>query len=394
MDTPQRKPRNRANGDGSLYRRASDGRWCASLVVGRLNGKPVRRTWYGATQSEARAQLKTAIAELAAGAPLDADRITVGEWLKQWQASRAHVYRYQTRRNYAFYLASACEAFGEKRLRDLSVADVSAWIASLSHSPRTIRMYLSTLRIALRAAQDEGICRKNVAALSDAPPCPRYVAKVLTPEQTLEFLRVASTHRLSAMWLVAATLGMRRGELCGLRWQDVDLQAGTIAVETQWLYLPGLKQLAPLKTDPSRRVIELPDAIRRELAAHAIRQAREREIVGSAWKETGHVFVGRRGKPFPPSSIWGHFHRVLTSAGLPLIRLHDLRHGAATVLHYLGVTDKQIQALLGHGSLAVTTDTYTHLQENSGRAVAAAIDRFLLPVATPVTTRTRKRPVN
>jgi integrase len=201
---------------------------------------------------------------------------------------------------------------------------------------------------------------------------------VWTPEQTRLFLEEASRHRLFALYRLITLRGLRRGEACGLRWKDVDLDAGTVNIAWQLVQLAGRIHEGRPKTDASMRTIALDAETSAILRAHQRRQHQERLAMGEAWRGTGFVFTQSDGDRLHPQHVSDQFLWLAYLAGLPPIRLHDLRHGAASLMLAAGVEIKVVQETLGHTSSAFTADTYTSVFPQVAMAAAEKTAALLL----------------
>ena len=200
---------------------------------------------------------------------------------------------------------------------------------------------------------------------------------VWTPEQTGQFLHHIAQHRLYALWHVVAFRGLRRGEACGQGWADVDLDGGLLTVGTQ-LVQDGWEVYEDVpKTDSGARVIALDSRTVEVLRAHRRRQEKERAALGEAWVDTGRVFTQETGEWLHPGWLSDEFERLVASSGLPPVRLHDLRHGAATLIHAGGGDLHTIKETLGHSGIAITSDTYTSLLPQVDKEVAEAAARLV-----------------
>ncbi|GAA3118550.1 tyrosine-type recombinase/integrase [Planomonospora alba] len=193
---------------------------------------------------------------------------------------------------------------------------------------------------------------------------------VWTPAQTRLFLEEALQHRLFALYRLIALRGLRRGEACGLRWKDVDLEGGTVTVAWQLVQLAWQVHEGRPKTDASERTLALDADTTAILRAHRTRQHQERIALGAAWKATGFVFTQHDGDRLHPQHVSDQFLWLAYQAGLPPVRLHDLRHGAASLMLAAGVEMKVVQETLGHTSSAFTADTYTSVFPEVARAAA------------------------
>ncbi len=220
---------------------------------------------------------------------------------------------------------------------------------------------------------------------------------VWTPQQTGRFLDVAAADRLYGLYHLIAYRGLRRGEACGLHWTDLDLEAGTLTVTWQIVQYGWATELKPPKTEDSQRVVALDTATVTVLRAHRHRQKQERLAAGPAWTDTGLVFTREDGTPLHPATVTDHFHALATTAGLPPVRLHDMRHGAATIALAAGTDLKIVQEMLGHSTITLTADTYTSVLPELARAAAENTANLIPRTATappapdPTLPRTRRR---
>ncbi|WP_243420965.1 tyrosine-type recombinase/integrase [Micromonospora globispora] len=232
----------------------------------------------------------------------------------------------------------------------------------------------AVLRNALGQAMREELVSRNVATLVRVP-APRYkVGKGLSVEQVKRLLRAAEGHRLYPLYLVAATLGLRRGELLGLRWQDLDLDRGILSVEQTVQRLAGGLRVQDTKSEDSDGVLPLPEVTWLALLDHQRDQKIEREAAGNGWVEHGLVFPSRLGTPMEPRNLNRHFAGLRERAGLPHIRLHDLRHTMVTLLLDLGVPPHLVQAIARHAHVDVTLKIYAHTNLDAMRAAVKRLD--------------------
>ncbi|MFG6197213.1 tyrosine-type recombinase/integrase [Nonomuraea sp. JJY05] len=201
---------------------------------------------------------------------------------------------------------------------------------------------------------------------------------VWTPAQTRLFLEEAQRHRLFALYRLIALRGLRRGEACGLRWKEVNLDAQTITINWQLVQLAGQVHEGTPKTDASVRTIALDAETAATLRAHRQRQLQERLAIGEAWKDTGFVFTQSDGDRLHPQHVTDQFLWLGYLAGLPPVRLHDLRHGAASLMLAAGVEMKVVQETLGHTSSSFTADTYTSVFPEVAMAAAEKTAALLL----------------
>ena len=244
-------------------------------------------------------------------------------------------------------------------------------------SPRTVQYIRAVLRLALGQALRDGDVPRNVCDAVKAPKRERHEVQPLTLAQAKTFLAKITEHRDEALFMTAAVIGLRKGELLGLRWQDIDLDAGTLTVKMQAQRITGEKVLVPPKTDKSRRSIDLPAFVVAALRRHRTRQLEERLPAGSRWHEQGLVFPSTIGTIADSANVTHAFHSALERAELPRQRFHDLRHLAASLMLAQDVNPKVMQEILGHSQLSMTMDLYSHLMPAAKKDVAARMDILL-----------------
>ena len=195
-------------------------------------------------------------------------------------------------------------------------------------------------------------------------PKPRHEEmKVLTPEQAIKLIEAARGERLEALFVLAVTTGMRQGELLGLRWSAVDLEKGTVQVQVGLQRTKEGYELVPPKTKKSRRLVMLTEPAKEALKRHRTNQTAERLLAGDHWKnDLDLVFTNQTGGPLDSTYLLRRcFRPLLKKAGLPEVRFHDLRHTAATLLMSLGVHQKVVSEMLGHSTVLITQDLYSHV---------------------------------
>jgi integrase len=218
----------------------------------------------------------------------------------------------------------------------------------------------AVLRNALSNAMREELVSRNVATLVRIPS-PRYkVGKGLTVDQVRLLLRAADGHRLYPLYLVAATMGLRRGELLGMRWEDLDLDRGTLRVEKTVQRVRGELRIQDTKTEASEATLPVPEVTWIALLDHQKAQTAERVAAGEAWRDHGLVFPSEVGTPMEPRNLTRHFAGLRERAGLPTVRLHDLRHTVVTLLLELGVPPHLVQAIARHAHVDITLKIYAH----------------------------------
>jgi integrase len=293
--------------------------------------------------------------------------MTVKQFLDRWLDQVVKVRnRPRTHKSYRDTIRLYIEPHvGPSQLAKLQPEAVQAMINSLSQadlSPRTIQYIRAVLRKALNQALKWGYVTRNVATLVETPQVKQFAIEPLTREQAQKFLYAVKGHRLEVLYQVALSLGLRRGEVLGLRWKDVDFEQRTLRIAMILQRQEGQLVLSEPKTRTSARILPLPDVLVQRLQLHQQLQQQEREQLGESWVEHGMVFPTEVGTPLEPRNLLRHFKASLQKSGLPTtIRFHDLRHSCATFLIAQGVHPRVIMEILGHSQISVTMNTYAHV---------------------------------
>lgn len=231
---------------------------------------------------------------------------------------------------------------------------------------------------ALRFEERWGDVPRNVAALVDAPKVERSEMRALSGEEARSLLQVAQGDRMEAFLILALSTGMRSGELLGLTWRSVNFDLGTVSVVASLQPTAAGLQLMDVKTSRSRRVIEIETRVVAALRRHRAPQEMERRVAGPTWADRDLVFTTTLGTPIDGRDlIRSWFRPLLAKARLPAIRIHDLRHSYASIALARGLHPKIVQEALGHATIAVTLDVYSHvvpsLQRDAAKEMAAAL---------------------
>jgi integrase len=375
--------RKRGNGEGSIYRR-KDGGWCAQYTVYTDKGRK-RKTLYGKTRAEVAAKLAKAASDRDDGLVFDAENLKLGEYLDRWLTdSVKDTVRLTTYQGYEricrLHLKPSLERI---RLKDLTVVHVRSLYRErlgAGLAPRMVQLVHVTLHKALNQAVADGLIPRNVTEVVK-PPQPEKHKEIrsLSPIQARTLLEAAKGDKLEAMYVLATTTGMRQGELLGLRWEDVDLETGIVQIRRTLSTQVGRGfSFSPPKTAKGRRSIKLPKVAKSALKRHCHAQLEHKTKLEGLWEYNGLVFTTGVGTPLGRQElITRSFKPLLRKARLPDIRFHDLRHTCATLLLGKGVHAKFVQELLGHATISITLDTYSHILPGMGDAAAGAMDETL-----------------
>ncbi|MGH7687477.1 MAG: tyrosine-type recombinase/integrase [Candidatus Dormibacteria bacterium] len=368
----------RGRGEGSIFKR-SDGRWAAYATA--FNGQ--RRYVYGQTRTEVARKLAEVTQQRDSGLPMPAGRQTVAAFLADWlQGQRSQLRPKSWRRqeeHIRIHIAPVIGAVVLRRLAPQHLNHLYANRLAAGLSPVSVHHIHATVHRALVHAVRWGLVPRNVADLVDPPRVSRREMSVLSPDQVRRLLEAATGGPLEAIIAVTVSTGLRRGEVLGLRWRDVDLDASVLRVvgTLQRDYNRQLVISEP-KTMRSRRQVELSTLAADALRRHRTAQTQLRLLLGAQWHDHDLVFPNAFGKPQDGSHLLlGQFVPLLLRAGLPRIRFHDLRHTAATLLLGRGVHPKVVSEMLGHTTVGITLDLYSHVTPTMHRAAAVAMDDVL-----------------
>jgi integrase len=375
---PQRKKR--AVNEGSIRKRA-DGKWEARLTY-YDRPKRTQRSFYGQTQSEARQKMKAAQKLLDDGASIAPEKQTVAQYLQEWLGTHLEPkVRPKTYRSYKQTVEQhLIPDLGKHKLQKMTSQHVQSYITRKLQSglsTRTVQYHMEVLRNALNRAVKWQLLTRNVVTLVDLPRPQDKQFHWFTPQEARQFLDAVQGDRLEALYTVAVSLGLRQGEILGLRWQDVDLESGILEVRNQLQRLEGSLTLVPLKTDRSRRTVPLPRFAVDTLRKHRVLQQTEQLAARNWSNDLDLVFTTPLGTPIDARNLVRQFERHLKTAGLPRIRFHDLRHTAANLLHAQGVEPRTIMQTLGHSQISLTMNTYSRVIPALQQDAADRMDALL-----------------
>lgn len=348
-----------------------------------------RETIHG-TKKQAQIRLTELLRELDTGGLVDRHEMTLGEYLKYWLEKAVVPYKKpKTVMTYQEAIKRLVTKLGHIKLQQLKPIELQEYYAwaltqgkgnGKGYSRSTVSIDHRTMHKALEDAVRWGLIARNVAAsVPEKPKGEHRTRDVWTPEQAKRFLEVASQHRLYAMFVLALTSGLRRGELCGLRRQDLRLDEGEIEIHQTVLEVNGklIIQSTP-KTDASETTISISPAVAAILRAHLARQAEERLLLGDRYQDHGLVFCTINGRPLWPSNISKRlFPNLCRKAGVPVIRLHDTRHTFVTMLLDRKAPPHVVQRRARHTSWSTTVNMYAHLTKEVERESLTLTDDIL-----------------
>lgn len=380
----------RGKGEGSIYRDPRNKQWIGMLDLGWQDGRRVRKAIRGASRREVADKLARVRSDQQRGmTPPTDERTTVTTFLEGWVRDVRATVRPATFVCYEGHVRlHIVPRIGRLRLVDLSPAHVRAMLdhGQAGRSARSVQLTHAVLRRALNQALRDGLVARNVAALVDAPRVRRDEVQPFDPDEARAFLAAARGDRLEALYTVAIALGLRQGEALGLRWQDVDLEAGSLTVARTLHRTPRMLRspedagrgtryvLAEPKTARSRRTLTMPGVVVAALREHRRRQLQDRMLAGFRWQEQSLIFTTSIGTPLDGRNVSHRFASLTAAAGLRRIRFHDLRHSAATLMLAQGVAPRVIMETLGHSQIGMTMDLYAHVIPALQREAADRMD--------------------
>ena len=376
--------RKRANGDGSIRKR-KDGRWEGRYVVGRDpdTGKMVTKNVLGKTQAEVKEKLRKAIDDSRQLDYTKEGKYTVGQWLDEWFEAYAKVkVRASSHQTYKGYIENhikpnigdipiekltslRLQKFYRKLLTEGRVPRIESENQPKGLSAKTVRNIHQVISSAMSMAVKHKLILSNPAEGCELPKVEHKEMHTIPAEQLGAFLREAKESGVYELYYLDLATGLRRGELLGLKWDDIDLDQGVIHVRRQVYRIDGEVREVPLKTKHSYRSISISKD-----AVELLREMKTR-------RASEYVFPSPTGGPISPDSVLNMLHRVLKRAGLPAVRFHDLRHSFATLALQNGVDIKTVSGMLGHFSAGFTLDTYAHVTTAAQKEAANTMGNVL-----------------
>jgi len=372
----------RGNGEGSVYR-TKNGLWRGSYWVPTAAGLK-RRYVSGKTRQECSKKLTKAMADRDGGLVFDAGSLTVGEHVTRWLEDSARgTVRVSTFERYEqITRLHVVPALGVVKLKSLTPAHLRNLYRErldAGSAPASIHKLHTLLHKSLAQAVNDGLIPRNVSDSLKLPRIDREEIDPLTAEEANRLIEAAAGDRLEAVYIVAIHTGLRQGELLSLRWEDLDLEADALRVRRTLTRTKGTYSVGEPKTKKSRRTVRLTTGAVAALRGHLERQLEEIDRLGSLYQPGGLVFASETGGIINPSNLRNRsFAKLLRRAGLPAdTRFHDLRHTCATLLLSRNVNPKVVSEMLGHATIAITLDTYSHVLPDMQEKAAIALEEAL-----------------
>jgi len=351
----------RGHNEGSIYQRA-DGRWVGAVHLGWDPTGRKRKVVYGRTRAEVSLKITRLLADRQRGLPIQTSDKLVSVFLNEWLEDVVRKGRSaSTYTTYRSMIETHIKpAIGKHHLSKLTQQHIQAMLNNLAVSASTARLVRSIVRAALRQAMEWDLVGRNVAALTKSPKGEQFEGYALSPDEVRNVMATVSGDDLEALYAIATSVGLRQAELLGLRWGNIDREAGTVTVRHQLKIVDGEPTFAELKTKSSRRTITLAPSVLAILRNHYRRQL-ECRLRADGWQDHQIVFSFANGRPLRPDEIRKHWKVVKERAGIPAhVRFHDLRHSALTIMASRGVPPGTLKHIAGHATIATTMQVYTH----------------------------------
>jgi len=365
----------RQQGLGAVYRRR-DGRWEGQI---RIRGGP-RRSFYARTRKDAIHKLAEARWTLGQGLPVSSGAQSLSVYFDYWLTANRARLRPVTMATYAVDIRRLTPFLGNVPLKAITpgmIQSTYALMLKAGLSQRSVEQVHTVLHRALSHAMHWGLISRNPAQLVSPPRPGRREMTALSSVQLQRLLAHTEGSHRHPLWVLMASTGLRKGEALGLGWQDVDLDARKLTVRRALQRQPGIGVVfVPPKSAKSRRTVYLSDVACSVLRAQRRYQEACR-LEAKEWLNSGLVFTNLQGSPLESGEVNRALTRALRQAGLPHIRVHDLRHTTASILLEAGTHPKIVQDLLGHSTIRLTLDTYSHLTPALHQQAARTMDVVL-----------------
>jgi integrase len=389
------EPRRAANGEGSVRFNPARDRYEGRVTTGiGAHGQPLRRMVTGKSEREVRRRMRDLATATEQGLTPASRSLTVGRFLDEWITDvLPGTVEPPTQSQYEGIVKRYLKPMlGRHHLATLTARDVTVMLRTLAtptperpngYSSTTLRLCRTVLRRALRYAEQEGLVARNVAAIANPPKAVHHEGRTMTPQEARTFLESVEGHRQQAAFVVALLCGLSVSELLGLGWDAVNLEGSvpTLKVRRGLKFVPGVGLiLSGTKNSKRMRTVHLPELARTALVEHRKVQRAER-LAATVWpaKPLGAdlVFRATNGEALDPSNFRKELSKATQAAGLGHWHPHELRHSTASLLFAQGVPLKVVSETLGHSSITITADIYSHLLDDSRAEAADAMTRAL-----------------
>jgi integrase len=364
---------------GHIYKRGKTWTYVVSIGYDETTGKRKQKTKGGfATKKEAQAAAAKLITEINEGSFVEPSKETLGAFLNTWLEGKKMNLKESSYRLYErFTHTYIIPRLGNVKLEKLKPAHIQTLYSSMAETlkPTTIHKVHKILKASLDQAVKFGYIKQNPALYVEKPKETKAEIQVWTEGQVQHFLQLTKKSRYHIAFLLAVTTGMRRGEILGLRWQDIDFEERTLSIR-QTLSAQN-KLMATAKTKSSQRSIHLDEHTMEELKQHRLRILKEKMRQGEAYNDHDLVCCTVTGKPTSNENFWQVWTGYLKQSGLPHIRFHDLRHTHATLMLKAGIHPKIVAERLGHANVNITLNTYSHVVKGMQQEAADVIGSML-----------------
>ena len=373
----------RADHEGSIYQRSSDGLWMGVAHLGYSPaGKPIRKYVAAKNRTEVVKKLKKIRRDFDDGLLIQDINVTLMELFERWfKDIMRHQIAPSTFSNYQTVVRMhILPILGRKKLAELTVSDVDKLLSFKTDSglsPSTVRRIRAVLAQCLDQAIRWELVYRNVATLSRSPKMNRHEGRTLTPAQARHLLESLKGHHNEALYALMLSTGLRRGEALGLQWNDFDRTIGVLRVSRQLKREGSRLVTTDTKTSLSRRAVNLPAPMLKTLLDHEARQGAQKVQIGTSWIDSGFIFTSSIGTPIDPRNLYREFQKVCRIAGLGDWHPHELRHSAASLMLAQGVKIQVVSQVLGHSSIRMTADVYGHLLDPDRQEAARAMGTML-----------------
>ena len=373
---------------GSIQRRGDTWTAIVDLPADPATGKRRQKRVTRATRKEVQLEVARLLTASEAGF-IDAGKVTLREFMDHWLDTSAPTVKSSTLRRYRdLNRLHLLPLLGGVRLAKLSPADVQRLYSdrlAAGLSPTSVRHLHGVLHHALDDAVRWGLVGRNVTDAVDPPKRSTPEMQTWSTEQMSQVLLAAQGDDLEALWRLALLCGLRRGEVIGLRWSDVDLTTGALSIRrTLSRGLTSRLEAGEPKTAAGKRRITMPPSVVDGLKRHRIQQLEQRLALADAYNDQDLIFANPFGGPIHPNTIGRGLRRLAARAGVPAIPFHDLRHTCATMLLAEGVHPKIVQERLGHSDIAMTLNLYSHVSEDMQRDASDRLDAAIAAAAERV----------